>query len=634
MPPRWTGATHRLSRYELATLARGKLTARIASKLAAAESSKHRLLVEKVRRRVAAVGLPRDHAILETAARVLYEVEAHSPAVVAGLLALPQIGNWGMTCLLRTASGSGSGETGNDGAPLASDLGYLAAVAAVAALRSGRAADLQVPLRAGVLLLPSVGSADLGPSDPWGIAQVRVTGHVATVILRNRTLHLPANGDPDVGPAGLRWQPIPRLHAAVDGVTLDVALDGLDPFLASLGEPEAMPSPRKLAVWEQRLSEAWQILVRYHREIAEAFSVAVSNLVPLVNNSIADPRSATSGRAFGAIGLSFPRSPVLLAEILVHELHHIALGAIEDLYPLVDFENDEPPGYAPWRDDPRPLGGVLHGCYAYLGLTTFWQQQRHLGGADDRLRSEAEFARWRVAAVEAARRIAASPALTSVGRLVVRGTSDQLDRWRAVPVTAYAERLASEARTEHWTRWRLNHMQPPESTIVELAAAWLSGAQAVHYRPDMDSVPKTRSPVIGPILGYLMELRYRDPALLEPMMRTGTAKGSLDELSQRINEADMALLCRDTTAAVREYTRRLRTAGDISAWIGLATALQHAGPPGPAWVLAQRPELAAAVYSRICASRSESPDPIQFTEWLARCLVPLRTLSGSPVRSP
>jgi HEXXH motif-containing protein len=628
--PAWDGAPHRLNSYELAALARGKLTARIAAKLVVAESSKHRLLVEAVRRRVAAVAPAGDRQIFDAAIRVLTEVEAHSPAVITRFLSLPQIGSWAVSFLRRTANGWDGREAGESQVPLGADLGYLAAVAAAAAMQCAHPVELHVPLRAGALLLPSLGMAYLGPGNPWRTVQLRVAGDVATAISENRTVILPTSGDPNSS-TGVRWQSIPRLRTEANGVTLEVALDALDPFLSTLGEP-AVPSAAELSTWQQRLAKAWQILVQYRRETAEVFAAAVSTLAPLADTSIADSRSATSGWTFGAIGLSLPRTPVSLAETFVHELQHTILGAVEDLEPLAVGQVDEPLGYAPWRDDPRPLAGILHGCYAYLGLTAFWRQQRHIGEQPDRIRSEVEFARWRLATLDAASKVSGSPNLTQAGRLVVTGISNELSHWRGDPVTPEAERLADEARTEHRSRWRINYMRPPDSTVREFANAWLSGAQKLQYRADMDSIRRTRDPVIGPVLGYFMEARYRDPLRVELLMQGGGTGTPLGELTERLNEADIALLHHDNNTAVREYARRLLVSSDVSAWVGLAIALQGSGSPVSAWLLTERPELVAAVYSHIYAICGESPEPMELAEWLGRCLMPLKTLSEAPLR--
>ncbi|WP_433731951.1 aKG-HExxH-type peptide beta-hydroxylase [Actinoplanes sp. CA-051413] len=29
--------------------------------------------------------------------------------------------------------------------------------------------------------------------------------------------------------------------------------------------------------------------------------------------------------------------------------------------------------HAPWRDNPRPLGGLMHGVYAFFGFAGLWR---------------------------------------------------------------------------------------------------------------------------------------------------------------------------------------------------------------------------------------------------------------------
>ena len=51
--------------------------------------------------------------------------------------------------------------------------------------------------------------------------------------------------------------------------------------------------------------------------------------------------------------------------------------------------------YAPWRQDPRPAGGLLQGIYAHLGIARFWQAQQHAEtDRDGILRAQVLFARW------------------------------------------------------------------------------------------------------------------------------------------------------------------------------------------------------------------------------------------------
>jgi HEXXH motif-containing protein len=46
----------------------------------------------------------------------------------------------------------------------------------------------------------------------------------------------------------------------------------------------------------------------------------------------------------------------------VHEVQHLKLAALLDIVTLtMPGEHDR--YYAPWRDDPRPLSGLLQGTY-------------------------------------------------------------------------------------------------------------------------------------------------------------------------------------------------------------------------------------------------------------------------------
>ena len=152
----------------------------------------------------------------------------------------------------------------------------------------------------------------------------------------------------------------------------------------------------ELRRWRQRVQSAWEILVRHHRWAAEAIADGVSVIVPLTPQSETDLISATSPAAFGAVATSWPPDPVTLAETLVHEFQHVKLCGLLDMVPLTEPGGEKV--YAPWRQDPRPAGGLLQGIYAHLGIVRFWQAQRQAeADPDDMLRAHVQFARWRSA---------------------------------------------------------------------------------------------------------------------------------------------------------------------------------------------------------------------------------------------
>nr|SBO92703.1 Transcriptional regulator [Nonomuraea gerenzanensis] len=115
---------------------------------------------------------------------------------------------------------------------------------------------------------------------------------------------------------------------------------------------------------------------------------------------------------------------------------------------LVDLIKPDPEAryYAPWRRDPRPLSGLLHGTYAHLGVADFWRRQRQI---DDSPMAHAEFARWREAAAKTARVIYESTALTPIGRRFVDGMLRRLHTFAEEEVPLSAVELARAAAARH-----------------------------------------------------------------------------------------------------------------------------------------------------------------------------------------
>jgi hypothetical protein len=61
-----------------------------------------------------------------------------------------------------------------------------------------------------------------------------------------------------------------------------------------------------------------------------------------------------------------------LAEAIVHEVLHLQLALIEKQCPLVLQDAPVELSYAPWRDEERPLSGVIHGLFVFRGIEQLW----------------------------------------------------------------------------------------------------------------------------------------------------------------------------------------------------------------------------------------------------------------------
>ena len=63
-----------------------------------------------------------------------------------------------------------------------------------------------------------------------------------------------------------------------------------------------------------------------------------------------------------------------LAEAIVHEVLHLQLSLVERICPIVRNDAEQEVVYAPWRDELRPLGGVIHGLFVFWGVEMLWSR--------------------------------------------------------------------------------------------------------------------------------------------------------------------------------------------------------------------------------------------------------------------
>ncbi|APU42151.1 HEXXH motif domain-containing protein [Streptomyces sp. TN58] len=267
---------------------------------------------------------------------LLEEAERHDPAAVRDVLHYPATGVWAEETLRRLHD--------PDGPP--PDLAHLGALAAAAALRSGISFTHTLRPVHGRLVLPTLGL--LRPARP------------GPLVLTERSW------DPD-DPATL------PLHALPAGRT---ALDDLDPYRApGPAHPAPLRPARRLTPkghkrWDTQWSGALTLLQRYDTVRAEETVQLLRSLVPLAGGSRSS--GATLPAAAGSV-LARAQAPPALAATLVHEVQHGKLTALADVLTL-HTADATPRHWAPWRSDPRPLEGLLHGVYAHLALAGYWQR--------------------------------------------------------------------------------------------------------------------------------------------------------------------------------------------------------------------------------------------------------------------
>ncbi|MGC4789175.1 aKG-HExxH-type peptide beta-hydroxylase [Micromonospora sp. DT178] len=589
-----------LSPAQLAGLAAGHGDDATLEVLRAGQLGRRRLLT------VAAARAGGDGPSVRECLALLTRAERADPTAVAHVLAHPPVTGWATTALR--------------GEP---DTGYLAGLAAAAAVRAGLPFTLAVPCPEGALLLPTVGgAAGLGA----GLAVVRGVGGPYDGRPASDggpppglSVHGPAGavpapaGGPGGGraPAG-RWLPTRRITPIRATPPTEVLVDDQDPYRHRYHRP---PTGRLDDAAVDRLDrltgQAWHWLTDRLPAHARGLAALLRSLVPLTPPPSGHPVSATSRTALGAIAVCVPDDPETLAVLLVHELQHTKLGALLDLLPL------HAPGgaaryRAPWRSDPRPVGALLQGAYAHLGVAEVWRCRRHEG-----VHGAFEYAYWREQTARAVAQLAGSAELTDDGRAFVAGMAGTLHGWGSGG-DGRVEAAARDVADGGAVRWALANLVPADGDVDEAAHAWRRGRRSPPPLAPPTVAPGPAGPARIGDTGPEAAVRHR--LLGTAADRTGSRPGvdvpvvrQPRETARRADDADRAYAGGNAPGALTGYRRRLaEDPGDTDALVGVALAAGRLGRTAAARVLTTRPDLVRALCHRLPGA-----DPVAVATWLA-----------------
>lgn len=535
------------------------------------------------------------YALLEAAQRI-------APDVVADVLLHPQVGAWAGLCLRRLLNVSTVDE------PVATQLGYLAAVGAAAATRAGHPFAVTVPTVDGRIVLPTLGRFELPTGGGSGTAVVRLDGDRLTATATPAgTVVAPA----DLTAPAPGWSPLRRISAQADGLSITLDVDDLGPYRAGgqMNVAERVDD-EVVARYADLLDEAWHLLVTLFRDRAEGMAIGLRTLVPMVDDRAAPSQSATSRDAFGAVMLTVPDHPMRFAETLVHEFQHSKLDAVLDLLPLYGA-NDSELFYSPARDDPRPLGGMLQGAYAYAGVADFWRRIRTVRPTGY---AQSEFASWREQVERVCLALIDSGRLTTCGLDLVSGMLAQMRLWGAEEITPGQRAAGREAADDHHVRWLLNNVHPDPDLTATLATAWLAdepGPGVAYVAPPPRPCPQVirHNPRL-----WLRQTRDSEPDRFALMCADPRAFEETADASA----GDLAYLRDDHATAVDLYRAHiLDEPENVEHWAGLLLARRRLHDDDATGALRHRPELVRAVHLAVLRATGTAPDPVALAAWLA-----------------
>ncbi|MET9322522.1 HEXXH motif domain-containing protein [Streptomyces sp. NPDC003038] len=355
---------------------------------------------------------------------LLEEAERHAPGAVRDVLHYPATGVWAEETLRRLHAPYGPPP----------DLGHLGALAVAAALRAGIAFTRTLRPQNGRIVLPTLGLLRPDRLGPLALSA--------------------CSWDPE-DPAAL------PLHTLPGGRT---ALDDLDPYRASgPAHPAPVRPARRLTPkghkrWDVQWSGALTLLQRYDSTRAEETVQLLRSVVPLAGGSRSS--GATLPAAAGSV-LARAQAPPALAATLVHEVQHGKLTALADVLTL--HTADRTPRYwAPWREDPRPLEGLLHGAYAHLALAGYWQRAALYGARG----AWAQHARIRAQVAAVLPVIRTQPQLTSAGKEFADAMADAERAMDELPPPGDQHATARRAVEHDRRAWCETHPELARFTLA------------------------------------------------------------------------------------------------------------------------------------------------------------------------
>lgn len=489
------------------------------------------------------------------AVELLLRAEAAMPETTTEVLRHPHLDAWASQVLRKPG-----------------DTGYLAQVAAAAAIRAGLTFDLDVPVTHGQVYLPGLGAA--------------VVGDVARTEIRS------ADGVVLVGPVrldGAGWHETRRVPLE-PGFALTI--EDQEPYRDTYQwRPAPRLDPEAAHRFSLLLREAWEIMVARHPEHADAMRVLLRVVVPLAGAPSGGSVSAASRQASGSVAVVVPSTGEELCLLLLHEFMHMKLDALRD---LVDLHDPEPKEryLAPWRMDPRPAGALLQGIYAHAGVTDYWRRRR-LGPSAPPV-ADVEYAYWRQQNWLAIETLAGSAELTVEGARLVGRLRRTLSRWQSEPVPREVAATVKAMVCAQTIRWRLRNWHPADTELRRVLGAWRRGEHpgTIAASGVLRTEAEGQSSGIPGIVGVI---------------RQSLAGG------YPTNAADRAYLDGDSSRAAHLYNDQLATTGSDDAWVGFALAAGGTGSLAP--ILWRRPDLVRDVVRTLVREEGRA-DAMEVARWL------------------
>jgi HEXXH motif-containing protein len=411
---------------------------------------------------------------------------------------------------------------------------------------------------------------------------------------------------------------VPRLAAGpeLNWLDRDLRLGGRANFAFTELDPAAARQ------WADILNRHLDLLGEVSPPLAEEVTAVLRVIVPVSSPGPGYPMSGSFREAPGMTALSLAGGLATL-EMLVHEYGHHKLNAILPLDPLIDDDTGEAAYYSPWRDDPRPLTGLLHAIYSFETALNFYYALLGKPGSREFDQREAVNRAYRIVRQvrDGLAELRIHAAFSPLGRVLAEALADRVRACEAdLPAPAREDRQRADAEHEaHRARWAERYPSqavaaPPGTKGITAVnphgAAALATLRALGL-PDYWS-PRWITGRWYPgdlMLSAVRAMQQEGPAIRLPDTRPG------ESLITDLAVAHVAYVGDDYPVAALRYAACVNHAPDSPyLWQCYAFALRHLGRYDEALYILVHTETLMARAVPVSPDRDvrENPDALQW----------------------
>jgi HEXXH motif-containing protein len=146
------------------------------------------------------------------------------------------------------------------------------------------------------------------------------------------------------------------------------------------GVADAPPAGRRTLAWQAErvpvLERGLALVARHQPATLAALGRFLRSVAFNPMDEMGEQNFVSNSMLRGAFALLEIQCPWVTASICIHEFHHNRFFCVEEIDGVLEADAlgtwDDAIYYSPWREEPRPLRGILHGLYVYVPEGRFW----------------------------------------------------------------------------------------------------------------------------------------------------------------------------------------------------------------------------------------------------------------------